>query len=132
MMCKHFGTPQGCSYGDKCQFAHGAEELRTPTGGAAGLSKKPSNNFLNYKIVKCKNWERDKQCKYGEHCTFAHGDDDVHKKDQNASIFNNPGNMFMFNPFMMGMGGMGNDMSNMVMPPLDMQQMKHQSLCHIL
>jgi len=28
MLCKHFETNKGCSFGDKCQFAHGADELR--------------------------------------------------------------------------------------------------------
>lgn len=28
MLCKHFETNKGCSFGDKCQFAHGAAELR--------------------------------------------------------------------------------------------------------
>jgi hypothetical protein len=28
MLCKHFETSKGCSFGDKCQFAHGAAELK--------------------------------------------------------------------------------------------------------
>ncbi len=28
MLCKHFETNKGCSFNDKCQFAHGASELR--------------------------------------------------------------------------------------------------------
>jgi len=28
MLCKHFETNKGCSFGEKCQFAHGATELR--------------------------------------------------------------------------------------------------------
>lgn len=28
MMCKHFNTEEGCQYGEKCQFAHGATDLR--------------------------------------------------------------------------------------------------------
>ena len=27
-MCKRFTSPAGCSFGDKCNFAHGPEELR--------------------------------------------------------------------------------------------------------
>lgn len=87
MMCKHYNTPQGCSYGDKCQFAHGPSELRS--AGAvmpqpmALAAKQQQRNPLNYKIVKCKNWERDGTCKYGAHCTFAHGDNDVRSKSDN-------------------------------------------------
>jgi len=29
MLCKHFETPKGCVYQDKCQFAHGAFELKS-------------------------------------------------------------------------------------------------------
>ena len=27
-MCRHFDTLRGCGMGDKCQFAHGAHEMR--------------------------------------------------------------------------------------------------------
>eukprot|EP00316_Scyphosphaera_apsteinii_P017531 CAMPEP_0119308406 /NCGR_PEP_ID=MMETSP1333-20130426/10569_1 /TAXON_ID=418940 /ORGANISM="Scyphosphaera apsteinii, Strain RCC1455" /LENGTH=200 /DNA_ID=CAMNT_0007312161 /DNA_START=21 /DNA_END=623 /DNA_ORIENTATION=+ len=27
-MCKRFNSPGGCSFGDRCNFAHGAEDLR--------------------------------------------------------------------------------------------------------
>jgi hypothetical protein len=29
MLCKHYETTNGCVYKDKCQFAHGAHELRS-------------------------------------------------------------------------------------------------------
>ena len=29
MLCKHYDTPKGCVYNDKCQFAHGAFELKS-------------------------------------------------------------------------------------------------------
>ena len=55
-LCKHYDTPQGCSYGDKCQFAHGAKELRNNGQGfqqmPMGNMAKGQNNLLNYKIVK--------------------------------------------------------------------------------
>ena len=86
-MCKHFNTPQGCSYGDKCQFAHGSQELRLSSNGPMPTPQqnknKIQNNILNYQIVKCKNWEKDKTCKYGTHCTFAHGDEDLRNKADN-------------------------------------------------
>lgn len=28
-LCKHYDTPKGCSYKEKCQFAHGAHELKS-------------------------------------------------------------------------------------------------------
>lgn len=29
MLCKHWDTSNGCSFGSRCQFAHGVEELRS-------------------------------------------------------------------------------------------------------
>ena len=86
-MCKHFNTPQGCSYGDKCQFAHGSQELRLSGNGPMPIPQqnknKMQNNIINFKIAKCKNWEKDKTCKYGVHCTFAHGDEELRNKVDN-------------------------------------------------
>ena len=102
-LCKHFDTPQGCSYGDKCQFAHGSQELRMPLlqnqGQNMGMNNNSNNksqhNYLNYKIVKCKNWEKDHTCKYGAHCTFAHGDADLRNKADNLHQMNNSFPMMM-------------------------------------
>ena len=33
VLCRHFETPKGCVYKDKCQFAHGANELSPYQGG---------------------------------------------------------------------------------------------------
>ena len=88
MMCKHYNTPQGCSYGDKCQFAHGPQELRSYNpnilnGEGQIEMTKNQKNMINYKIVKCKNWEKEGSCKYGDHCTFAHGENDMRSKVEN-------------------------------------------------
>ena len=124
-LCKHVNTPQGCSYGDKCQFAHGNKELRLnnaqgfPQTMAAGMNgNKMQNSILNYKIVKCKNWEKDGTCKYGVHCTFAHGDKDLRNKNENLYQMNNP---MMMIPMMYDMNAMP-----MVMPPpgMDINQMQ--------
>ena len=91
-LCKKYSTPQGCPYGTKCQFAHGAQELRLYSGqgmpqNALSLNKS-QNSALNYKIVKCKNYEKDGTCKYGAHCTFAHGDEELRNKADNLYQFN--------------------------------------------
>ena len=65
MLCKHFSSPKGCSFGDKCQFAHGVNDLRTSNGLPISNPQIPNNtpqdkkslNLQNYKIVKCKYWE---------------------------------------------------------------------------
>ena len=84
ILCKHFNTPQGCGYGQKCQFAHGNAELRSNASQCNPLIRN-QNSMLNYKIAKCKNWERDCVCKYGALCTFAHGDKDIRDKNANLS-----------------------------------------------
>ena len=93
-LCKKYLQSQSCPYGDKCQFAHGEQELRHFNGQqqnmmyALGMNSKNQNNLLNYKIVKCKNWEKDKTCKYGIHCTFAHGEEELRNKADNLYQMN--------------------------------------------
>ena len=138
-LCKKYLQSQSCPYGDKCQFAHGEQELRTFNGHqqnmmyAIGMGSKNQNNMLNYKIVKCKNWEKDKSCKYGAHCTYAHGEEELRNKADNLyqmnptfplmmPIITNPQNMDMSqipqfmpnNQFMMPIPmNMGNDNGEM-------------------
>ena len=132
MICKHYGTPQGCSYGDKCQFAHGQKELRMNNMQNFNQMQmanvgKAQNNILNYKIVKCKNFEKDGTCKYGQHCTFAHGDKEIRNKSENMFQAANP---MMFMPFPYPMDGnmpyfinqQGIDMSQMQAMPQMMGQ----------
>ena len=113
MLCKHFSSSKGCSFGDKCNFAHGVGDIRSSNGVvAAQQSLSPSNsasqskkglNAQNYKIVKCKYFEKDGSCRYGSLCTFAHGDEDLRTKSDNIMAtqaqLSNP----MFNPLAMGM-----------------------------
>ena len=88
-MCKNFSTEAGCQYGEKCQFAHGKEELRSiqnipvQQGGILPMKNpltQQQKNVMNYKIAKCKNFEKDGQCRYGDRCTFAHGDAELRAK----------------------------------------------------
>ena len=91
MLCKHFSSPKGCSFGDKCQFTHGVNDLRTSNGLPISNPQIPNNtpqdkkslNLQNYKIVKCKYWEKDHNCRYGSLCTFAHGDEELRTKSDN-------------------------------------------------
>ena len=129
-LCKKYLQAQSCPYGDKCQFAHGEQELRTFNGHsqnmmyALGMNTKNQNNMLNYKIVKCKNWEKDKSCKYGAHCTFAHGDEEIRNKADNLyqmqPMMFQP---FMMNPMMTMTQFPGMDMSQMGMAPMMMNPM---------
>jgi hypothetical protein len=91
MLCKHFLNPKGCSFGDKCQFAHGINELRSDIENPNIINneKKKNPNPLNYKIVKCKYWEKDNTCRYGTLCTFAHGNSELRSKNDNIVITQN-------------------------------------------
>lgn len=92
MLCKHFSSPKGCSFGEKCQFAHGMAELRSQggnnpmMGGQMRPQQKRGPNPQNYKIVKCKYFERDGTCRYGTLCSFAHGDAELRKKSDNIML----------------------------------------------
>ena len=130
-MCKHYNTPQGCSYGDKCQFAHGPQELRAFNGQITQDNTmemtKNQKSMINYKIVKCKNWEKDGTCKYGNHCTFAHGDTDLRDKTSNLYQMQQP--MMMY-PYMMNMNMMPMDpmMQNLGMQNMDINQMQQMTM----
>ena len=123
-LCKKFSSGQTCPYGDKCQFAHGQQELRLYSGQnmvqnmalGGSVNNKQQNNMINYKIVKCKNWEKDRTCKYGAHCTFAHGDGDLRNKADNLYQMNNSFNM----------------MPMFVQPGVDMNQMQQIMLSNQL
>ncbi|KTA95117.1 mRNA decay factor CTH1 [Nakaseomyces glabratus] len=62
-LCETFTTKGFCKYGNKCQFAHGLQELKL---------KKTSNNF---RTKPCINWDKLGYCPYGKRCCFKHGDD---------------------------------------------------------
>lgn len=124
MMCKNYNSEQGCQYADKCQFAHGPDELRQFSGmpmmPMQPHPNKPMDklqkNIMNYKIVKCKNYEKDGSCRYGAHCSFAHGDAELRTKNDPLApqMYINPGMPGMVFPPMM---------DYMMMPMPSMQPM---------
>lgn len=59
-----------CKYGDKCQFAHGKEQLRY-------TQKHPK-----YKTEKCKSFWTTGTCRYGTRCKFLHDE----KFDESGQI----------------------------------------------
>ena len=129
-LCKNYIQNHSCPYGDKCQFAHGEQELRSFNAQpqnmmySLGMNQKNQNNMLNYKIVKCKNWEKDKSCKYGAHCTYAHGEEELRNKADNLYQMN-PGfplmMPFIANPQNIDMSQMQQFMpNNQFMMPMPM------------
>lgn len=63
-LCRPFEESGSCKYGEKCQFAHGREELRT-------VARHPK-----YKTDLCKTYHTTGLCPYGPRCHFIHNDDE--------------------------------------------------------
>lgn len=59
-LCRPFEESGSCKYGDKCQFAHGSQELRT-------LVRHPK-----YKTELCRTFHTIGFCPYGPRCHFIH------------------------------------------------------------
>lgn len=62
-LCRPFEESGHCKYADKCQFAHGAHELKN-------LQRHPK-----YKTELCRTFHSKGFCPYGPRCNFVHNDD---------------------------------------------------------
>lgn len=60
-MCRTFEEAGSCPYAGRCQFAHGAGELR------------PVQRHPRYKSEVCKTYHTTGVCSYGTRCRFIHG-----------------------------------------------------------
>ncbi|CCE61234.1 hypothetical protein TPHA_0A01510 [Tetrapisispora phaffii CBS 4417] len=76
-LCETFTTKGFCKYGNKCQFAHGLNELKL---------KQKTNNF---RTKPCINWAKLGYCPYGKRCCFKHGD------DRDIQIYKNAGSIII-------------------------------------
>lgn len=79
-MCKNWIEIGTCRYGQKCQFAHGPEEL-----GTQGLPKEAiGGGGVNlYRSKPCQSFNSTLICVYGQRCLFAHEDrefDEIHER----------------------------------------------------
>ena len=61
-MCKNYSEMGYCPYWEKCQFAHGIEELHW---------KEPSKKHF-YRTRKCQPFWAKSNCNYGSRCQFSH------------------------------------------------------------
>ncbi|XP_067125237.1 mRNA decay activator protein ZFP36L1-like [Centruroides vittatus] len=64
-LCRPYEENGTCKYGDKCQFAHGAQELRT-------LARHPK-----YKTELCRTFHSTGFCPYGPRCHFIHNSEET-------------------------------------------------------
>lgn len=76
-MCRPFKETGECKYGEKCQFAHGENELRT-------VQRHPK-----YKTEYCRTFYGVGLCPYGSRCHFLH---DLSDNDDNTRAHGNRAN----------------------------------------
>lgn len=67
-MCRPFQENGVCKYGEKCQFAHGHQELRT------------INRHPKYKTDICRTYHSVGFCPYGPRCHFIHSLDELRQQ----------------------------------------------------
>ncbi|KAL6610730.1 hypothetical protein ACP70R_040699 [Stipagrostis hirtigluma subsp. patula] len=65
VLCVHYMKKGTCSYGTRCSFAHGEEELQLLKPSVLAQAGK-------YKTRPCRNWTGG-SCIFGSNCLFAHG-----------------------------------------------------------
>ncbi|PRT52603.1 mRNA decay factor CTH1 [Wickerhamiella sorbophila] len=60
LCASYMSTGGNCPYGEKCQFAHGTQELKT-------VDRPPK-----WRSKPCQNWVKTGSCSYNERCCFRH------------------------------------------------------------
>ncbi|KAK2847146.1 hypothetical protein Q5P01_010145 [Channa striata] len=78
-LCRSFTESGLCKYGGKCQFAHGAEELRD-------LNRHPK-----YKTELCRTFHTIGFCPYGIRCHFVHNGEEEKKHASRSSSSSSSG-----------------------------------------
>lgn len=73
-LCRSFNESGFCKYGGKCQFAHGAEELRD-------LNRHPK-----YKTEPCRTFHTIGFCPYGVRCHFVHNGEEEKPFSRSSSF----------------------------------------------
>ncbi|KAI8097608.1 uncharacterized protein BX664DRAFT_383867 [Halteromyces radiatus] len=69
--CRNWDEENACKYGDKCQYAHGQDDLRY-------VQRHPK-----YKTESCRTFETLGTCPYGIRCTFIH---ETHSPQEDRSL----------------------------------------------
>ena len=74
-LCERFEKLGECSYGPRCNYAHGEAELRRYPLSLSDAQVNPQ-----YKTRLCERFMNDGMCQYGLNCTFAHGEAEMRSK----------------------------------------------------
>jgi len=72
-MCRQYIEKIKCAYGDKCQFAHGKQDMR------------PVTRHPKYKTEPCRSFNSAGYCPYGQRCHFVHKEDGYIQPPSSAS-----------------------------------------------
>ena len=67
-LCRTYAEHGACRYGDRCQFAHGRDDLRA-------VARHPK-----YKTDLCRTYHTTGLCPYGPRCHFIHNDDEARRQ----------------------------------------------------
>lgn len=73
-LCRSYQENGTCKYGEKCQFAHGYNELRSMT------------RHPKYKTELCRTFHAAGYCPYGPRCHFVHESNSQHKQKQQSPL----------------------------------------------
>ncbi|XP_063708589.1 protein TIS11 [Culicoides brevitarsis] len=74
-LCRPYEEAGECKYGDKCQFAHGIQELRN-------LQRHPK-----YKTELCRTFHSVGFCPYGPRCHFVHNAEEARNHNRNVAAY---------------------------------------------
>ena len=74
-LCRPFEEAGECKYGDKCQFAHGFNELRN-------MQRHPK-----YKSELCRTFHSVGFCPYGARCHFQHNAEEARTHNRNVDAY---------------------------------------------
>ena len=70
-LCKNWTEAGFCRYGNKCQYAHGVDEL-SENHHLYLSEQKQGNANDKYKSQNCRQFYRERFCPYGKRCHFRH------------------------------------------------------------
>lgn len=76
VLCKHF--PQGnCTRGDLCAFAHGEQDLGTPTPWLKSNTNQDSSTKGGIRTEICQEYFDKGECPFGRACPYIHSEEEV-------------------------------------------------------
>lgn len=79
-LCRSYDESRQCKYGEKCRYAHGSTELRTPA------------RHPKYKTEPCRTYHSSGFCPYGPRCHFIHNEYERKNTQSSNNASTNTGN----------------------------------------